>query len=173
MVTRIYKRKNACSNTVSYTHLELSKINYRIHTDAIKQNLIPAEVTRAQASIIYANEADVLDVYKRQEQFGNTGPDIRISPYNERCGILLQHTRHRFGSLLYPLDVYKRQSLPHPITFLYLFPFSLLCFYTYINRNRKNYRRKAVSYTHLSELDVILLAYDLPHTLFCLDFSGI
>lgn len=39
---------------------ELSKINYRIHTDAIKQNLIPAEVTQAQASIIYANEADVL-----------------------------------------------------------------------------------------------------------------
>lgn len=41
---------------------ELSKINYRIHTDAIKQNLIPAEVTNAQASIIYANEADVLNV---------------------------------------------------------------------------------------------------------------
>ena len=41
---------------------ELSKINYRIHTDAIKQNLIPAEVTPAQASIIYASEADVLNV---------------------------------------------------------------------------------------------------------------
>ncbi len=41
---------------------ELSKINYRIHTDAIKNNLIPAEVTAAQASIIYANEADVLNV---------------------------------------------------------------------------------------------------------------
>ena len=41
---------------------ELSKINYRIHTDAIKQNLIPAEVTQAQASVIYAEEADVLNV---------------------------------------------------------------------------------------------------------------
>ena len=41
---------------------ELSKINYRIHTDAIRQNLIPLEVTQAQASIIYANEADVLNV---------------------------------------------------------------------------------------------------------------
>lgn len=41
---------------------ELSKINYHIHTDAIKQNLIPAEVTAKQASIIYANEADVLNV---------------------------------------------------------------------------------------------------------------
>lgn len=41
---------------------ELSKINYRIHTDAIKQNLIPSEVTPAQASVIYAEEADVLNV---------------------------------------------------------------------------------------------------------------
>ena len=41
---------------------ELSKINYRIHTDAIKQNLIPTEVTPKQISIIYANEADVLNV---------------------------------------------------------------------------------------------------------------
>ena len=41
---------------------ELSKINYRIHTDAIKQNLIPAEVTPQQASRIYAGEADVLNV---------------------------------------------------------------------------------------------------------------
>lgn len=41
---------------------ELSKINYRIHTDAIKQHLIPPEVTPAQASIIYAEEADVLNV---------------------------------------------------------------------------------------------------------------
>ncbi len=41
---------------------ELSKINYRIHTDAIKHNLIPAEVTETQASMIYADEADVLNV---------------------------------------------------------------------------------------------------------------
>lgn len=41
---------------------ELSKINYHIHSDAIKQNLIPIEITAQQASIIYANEADVLNV---------------------------------------------------------------------------------------------------------------
>lgn len=41
---------------------ELSKINYRIHTDAIKNNLIPTEVTLKQSSIIYADEADVLNV---------------------------------------------------------------------------------------------------------------
>lgn len=44
---------------------ELAKINYRIHTDAIRQHLIPAAVTRTQMSIIYANEADVLNVALR------------------------------------------------------------------------------------------------------------
>jgi len=52
---------------------ELSKINYRIHTDAIKQNLIPMEVTPIQASIIYANEADVLNV----AMFGMTAKQWR------------------------------------------------------------------------------------------------
>jgi len=40
----------------------LAKINYRIHTDAIKENLIPNEITKRQADHIYANEADVLNV---------------------------------------------------------------------------------------------------------------
>ncbi|KAF5073323.1 KilA-N domain protein [anaerobic digester metagenome] len=41
---------------------ELSKINYHIHTQAIKQNLIPNELTREQISTIYASEADVLNM---------------------------------------------------------------------------------------------------------------
>jgi hypothetical protein len=41
---------------------ELAKINYHIHTDAIKKNLIPAELTAKQTSIIYASEADVLNM---------------------------------------------------------------------------------------------------------------
>ena len=40
----------------------LSKTNYRIHTDAIKEHLIPDNVSKAQKSITYANEADVLNV---------------------------------------------------------------------------------------------------------------
>ena len=52
---------------------ELSKINYRIHTDAIKSNLIPDEVTSAQANIIYAEEADVLNV----AMFGMTAKQWR------------------------------------------------------------------------------------------------
>jgi len=41
---------------------ELAKINYHIHTSAIKQNLIPKELTPQQISIVYATEADVLNV---------------------------------------------------------------------------------------------------------------
>jgi hypothetical protein len=52
---------------------ELSKINYHIHTDAIKSHLIPEEITPAQASIIYAEEADVLNV----AMFGMTAKQWR------------------------------------------------------------------------------------------------
>ena len=59
---------------------ELSKINYRIHIDAIKQNLVPAEVTPAQANVIYANEADVLNVAMfgvTAKQWRDANPDLK------------------------------------------------------------------------------------------------
>ena len=40
----------------------LAKVNYQIHTDAIKENLIPKAITKQQASFVYANEADLLNV---------------------------------------------------------------------------------------------------------------
>jgi len=52
---------------------EFAKINYRIHTDAIKENLIPKEITKEQANQIYANEADVLNV----ALFGMTAKEWR------------------------------------------------------------------------------------------------
>ena len=51
----------------------LAKINYRIHTDAIKENLIPPELTKNQINIIYASEADVLNM----ALFGMTAKDWR------------------------------------------------------------------------------------------------
>ena len=59
---------------------ELSKINYRIHTDAIKSHLVPAEITAAQASIIYAEEADVLNVAMfgmTAKQWREANPDLK------------------------------------------------------------------------------------------------
>ena len=40
----------------------ISRINYKIHTDAIKESLIPTEITRQQATMVYASEADLLNV---------------------------------------------------------------------------------------------------------------
>src|SRR3989339_1415604 len=51
----------------------LTKINYRIHTDAIKENLIPKEITKEQVNQIYASEADVLNV----ALFGMTAKEWR------------------------------------------------------------------------------------------------
>jgi len=51
----------------------LAKINYRIHTDAIKENIIPPDITKEQQQIIYANEADVLNV----AMFGKTAQQWR------------------------------------------------------------------------------------------------
>ena len=59
---------------------ELSKINYRIHTDAIKTHLLPAEITREQASHVYADEADVLNVAmfgKTARQWREENPDLK------------------------------------------------------------------------------------------------
>ena len=62
---------------------ELSKINYHIHTDAIKQNLIPSELTNQQANIIYANEADVLNM----ALFGITAAQWRETNPNKKGNI--------------------------------------------------------------------------------------
>ena len=69
---------------------ELSKINYRIHTDAIKSHLIPEEVTKEQANIIYAEEADVLNVAMfgmTAKQWREANPELKGNEYGEykRC----------------------------------------------------------------------------------------
>jgi hypothetical protein len=51
----------------------LAKVNYRIHTDAIRETLLPAEITKAQAAVVYASEADVLNV----ALFGQTAKEWR------------------------------------------------------------------------------------------------
>lgn len=51
----------------------LAKVNYQIHTDAIKENLIPKELNKTQVSFVYANEADLLNV----ALFGKTAKQWR------------------------------------------------------------------------------------------------
>jgi hypothetical protein len=58
---------------------KLAKLNYHIHADAIKQNLIPQELSATQTSIIYANEADVLNIAMfgiTAKQWRDANPDL-------------------------------------------------------------------------------------------------
>lgn len=61
----------------------ISKINYHIHTDAIKENLIPKQISKQQASFVYANEADLLNV----ALFGITAKDWRENNPKEKGNI--------------------------------------------------------------------------------------
>ena len=59
---------------------ELARINYHIHTDAIKNNLIPMELTVKQTSVIYADEADVLNMAlfgKTAKQWREENPNLK------------------------------------------------------------------------------------------------
>ena len=62
---------------------ELAKINYHIHTDAVKRNLIPKELTHQQISIVYANEADVLNM----ALFGKTAKEWREANSDKKGNI--------------------------------------------------------------------------------------
>jgi hypothetical protein len=57
----------------------LTKINYRIHTDAIQQHLIPKQLTNKETAMVYANEADVLNMAlfgKTAQQWRDENPDL-------------------------------------------------------------------------------------------------
>lgn len=70
---RLKEEENSKLNLEWNLQRTISKINYRIHTDAIKENLIPHQVSKLQASSVYANEADLLNV----ALFGVTAKDWR------------------------------------------------------------------------------------------------
>ena len=61
----------------------LSKINYRIHTDAIKENLVPRELDKQQINFVYANEADLLNV----ALFGKTAKQWRQENPNAKGNV--------------------------------------------------------------------------------------
>jgi hypothetical protein len=61
----------------------LAKVNYHIHTDAIKENLIPETLNKSQVSIIYANEADVLNM----ALFGKTAKEWRDQNHDKKGNI--------------------------------------------------------------------------------------
>lgn len=62
---------------------QLTKINYRIHTNAVKENLIPAELTKQQISLVYASEADLLNM----ALFGETAKQWREENPDEKGNV--------------------------------------------------------------------------------------
>ena len=82
-------------------------LNYRIHTDAIKDNLIPPELTLAQVAYTYANEADMLNVVL----FGNEKMNgaYRVAVYNHR-GVFSPYYP-KTAKIFYGLyETYKKDS---------------------------------------------------------------
>ncbi len=75
---RLKDDENDRLNLTWNLHRTLSKINYRIHTDAIKEHIIPNSITNEQANLVYATEADVLNVAlfgKTAKQWRDENPD--------------------------------------------------------------------------------------------------
>ncbi len=83
-ITKDYRRLKADENSrlsLNWNlNREISKLNYRIHTDAIKENLLPPELTLTQVAYTYANEADMLHVVlfeKTAKQWKDENPTVK------------------------------------------------------------------------------------------------
>ena len=91
----------------------LAKINYRIHTDAIKETLIPSAITKTQASSVYATEADLLNT----ALFGHTAKQWRDT-HPDAEGNIRDHAPLEQLVVLTNLEslnaVFIRQGLPQP-----------------------------------------------------------
>jgi hypothetical protein len=89
----------------------LAKINYRIDTDAIKEQLIPPTISREKATILYANEADLLNI----ALFGQTAKEWR-EKNNDKSGNIRDHATLEQLVILTNLEsinsVLIRQQLP-------------------------------------------------------------
>ena len=80
---RLKEDENSRLSLAGDLNRTLSKLNYRIHTDAIKEHIIPKNITKEQANFVYASEADVLNV----ALFGKTAKQWREENKNSKGNI--------------------------------------------------------------------------------------
>lgn len=95
---------------------ELTKLNYKIHTDAIKENLIIPELTTAQKSFVYANEADVLNVAlfgKTAKEWRDENPDKKgnIRDYSDINYLLLLANLESYNAILIEQNIPQAKRL--------------------------------------------------------------
>ena len=108
-IIKDYKRlKSAENSKLSLNwnlNREISKLNYRIHTDAIKSNLLPPELTREQISFTYASEADMLNVVlfgMTAKQWREENPDVsgNIRDYASIYQLLVLANMESYNAIL-------------------------------------------------------------------------
>lgn len=95
---------------------ELSKLNYKIHTDAIKENLIIPELTPAQKSFVYADEADLLNVAlfgmtAKEWRKGNPGKKGSIRDYTDLHHLLVLANLESYNAILIEQNIEQPQRL--------------------------------------------------------------
>ena len=95
---------------------ELTKLNYKIHTDAIKENLIIPELTTAQKSFVYANEADVLNVAlfgKTAKEWRDENPDKKgnIRDYSDINYLLVLVNLESYNAILIEQNIPQAKRL--------------------------------------------------------------
>ncbi len=94
----------------------LAKLNYRLHTDAIKENIIPPDITKEQQQMIYANEADVLNVAlygKTALQWRNENPAKKgnIRDYSSIEQLLVMANRESMNAEFIRMDLPQGERL--------------------------------------------------------------
>ena len=92
---------------------EIAKLNYRIHTDAIKENLLPPDLTPEQISCTYANEADLIDVAlfgmtAKQWREANSGVKGNMRDYASLNQLLVLANMESYNALL--IEQKKQQA---------------------------------------------------------------
>lgn len=95
---------------------ELTKLNYKIHTDVIKENLIIPELTTAQKSFVYANEADVLNVAlfgKTAKEWRDENPDKKgnIRDYSDINYLLVLANLESYNAILIEQNIPQAKRL--------------------------------------------------------------
>lgn len=94
----------------------ISKINYRIHTDAIKENLVPKEITKEQTNFIYGNEADILNVAlfgktAKEWREKNPGKNGNIRDYATLEQLVVLSNLESINALLIQQDISENERL--------------------------------------------------------------
>ena len=96
----------------------LAKINYHIHTDAIKENLIPQEVTQKQVNLVYASEADMLNVAlfgmtAKEWRDNNPGKEGNIRDYSTLEQLVVLSNMESINALLIRQGLPQNERLIH------------------------------------------------------------